>query len=48
MDLRGLLENLDLLDLKVLWDPRERMVDLVYLDHLVHLETEDLLETSHR
>ena len=48
MDLRDLLENLDLLDLKVLWDPRERMVDLVYLDLLVHLETEDLLETSHR
>ena len=48
MDLRDLLENPALLDLKVLWDPRERMVDLVYLDHLAHLETEDLQETSHR
>ena len=37
--------NLVLLDLKVLWVPREKMVDLVFLVHLDLLVIEVLLET---
>ena len=38
------MENLVHWDLKVLWDLKEKMVDLVYLDLQVLLETEVHLE----
>ena len=44
MDLRDHLENLVHWVAKVLWDLKERMVDLVYLDLQVLLEIEVHLE----
>lgn len=45
MDLRVLWVNLVLLDPRVLWVLREKMVDLVFLVHLDLLVIEVLLET---
>ena len=45
MGLRVLLVNLDLLDLKGLWVLKEKMEDLVFLDHLDLLVIEVLLVT---